>query len=408
MAASATERVRRKKAKEIAYKLTSRCHVCERPITPGQTWKFTLGGKKVHYYCAQQNPEPEYETMKSRLTQEGVAIARRLHPQEYGQPVSRYYILEKWKHVIPGYEWMSLREKREAEGYLISAYLREAKKLLAVGNPAGLTFVQAMTMARQAGAKIGDTSGFEPWLSKAGLDTRSPQVVAKLRQEFWSGVEHGGPASPSSPAAQGIWKDDEGWRVSIDPDSLFDSYQEAKRFVEAQARNPRRRIVDEVLEEHIRMPGMPGLIVTRGFALQWWEQQGWAGPKHGIGSLDHYVMLPKPLDEPLTDPELRDYNLEGMARSLAQANPNLSSRREFEALGYRLGQARGQQDRRSEELGVMRSLGLGDIRLQAQWHIDNQLVYQPGYSAKWSQAVSDKFVSGYYAGYSGRKQRRTA
>jgi hypothetical protein len=35
-----------------------------------------------------------------------------------------------------------------------------------------------------------------------------------------------------------VWRTPEGWRVSIDPESLFDSYREAKRFIDFQARNP--------------------------------------------------------------------------------------------------------------------------------------------------------------------------
>jgi hypothetical protein len=101
-------------------------------------------------------------------------------------------------------------------------------------NPAGPAFAQALTMARVAGAKIGDTSGFEPWLVKAHLDGRGPQVIARLRTEFWQGVETGWPASAMAPAAKGIWKDKEGWRVASDPDSLFDSLLDAQRFVGAQ------------------------------------------------------------------------------------------------------------------------------------------------------------------------------
>lgn len=36
-------------------RLTARCEACQRPITSGQTWKFTETGGKVHYHCA-NNP----------------------------------------------------------------------------------------------------------------------------------------------------------------------------------------------------------------------------------------------------------------------------------------------------------------------------------------------------------------
>jgi hypothetical protein len=104
-------------------------------------------------------------------------------------------------------------------------------------NPAGPTFAQAMLMARQAGARIGDTDGFEGWLHRSKLDSRGPQVRQRLEREFLRGVETGGTVSRPAPAAKGIWKDTEGWRVTSDPDSLFDGYEDAKRFVDAQ-RNP--------------------------------------------------------------------------------------------------------------------------------------------------------------------------
>jgi hypothetical protein len=367
--------------------------VCERPITPGQTWKFTPEGGKVHYYCAegaQRNPGPEYTTMKSRLDQEGAAIARRLHPGEFGQPVGRDYFRFKLyqdpEAVVPGWSGMLPREKQGAEKQLYSAYLRAAQRILAGGsvenpasldlswlqegdtfapdfggqmlkqrvslyrnsdgreltvavedvlafnsepvrlsatspyrrevgiwttpigptrsrrgflrdsryslvfegvpgyaygekwrlrrvgveNPAGPTFHEAMVAAKSAGARIGDTSGFEPWLVKAKLDQRSPQVVEALRGEFWRGVEQG-----ESPAAKGqathrgikIWKTAEGWKTAVEPESLFDSYREAKEFVEAQARNPRQDYVIQFFGHGYVMPfGVGGEAARRGKA----------------------------------------------------------------------------------------------------------------------------------------------
>lgn len=114
-------------------------------------------------------------------------------------------------------------------------------------NPAGPTFSQAMVAARQAGARIGDTSGFEPWLVKAQLDTRGPQVRSRLEREFWRGVEEGeGRTETSSFEYKGatIYRLADGYQVSIDPDSRFDSLKDAKQFVDAQRRNPKLQLTD--------------------------------------------------------------------------------------------------------------------------------------------------------------------
>ena len=108
-----------------------------------------------------------------------------------------------------------------------------------------------MNLARSAGARIGDTSGFEPWLVKAKLSERGALVKSKLKAEFWKGVETGeAPAEKKASASKvlwfhgiKVWKDAEGWRTSSEPESLFDSLPDAKKFVEAQvqaARNPRK------------------------------------------------------------------------------------------------------------------------------------------------------------------------
>jgi hypothetical protein len=252
--------------------------VCDRPITPGQTWKFTPEGGKVHYYCAegsQQNPAH----LDLSWLQEGDTFAPDFGGQMLKQRVSLYRNSDGRELTVAVEDvlafnsepvrlsstspyrrevgiWATpigptrsrrgfLRDSRYSlvfEGVPGYAYgekwrLRSAR----VENPAGPTFHEAMGLARAAGARIGDTSGFEPWLVKAKLDQRSPQVVEALRGEFWRGVEQG-----ESPAAKGqathrgikIWKTAEGWKTAVEPESLFDSYREAKEFVEAQARNP--------------------------------------------------------------------------------------------------------------------------------------------------------------------------
>lgn len=172
-------------------RLTAKCEVCRQPITPGQTWKYTETGGKVHYHCAEQ-------------------------------------------------------------------------------NPAGPTFSEAMTMARQAGARIGDTSGFEPWLIKAKLQTRSPQIRARLKDEFWRGVEGGGGRSETASfdyKGVKIWRRGDGYEASIDPDSRFDSLKDAKRFIDAQRNpatpwwkrsNPRLEVTDRAFRYRANATPPPG------------------------------------------------------------------------------------------------------------------------------------------------------
>jgi len=115
-------------------------------------------------------------------------------------------------------------------------------------NPAGLTYAQAMTAARKAGGQIGDTSGFEPWLKKAKLDKRSPQIKSKLEKQFWQGVEEG--EQPETSARElakykgvQINQTPEGFQVESDPASRFDTLKDAKRFIDADLkRNPRSAV----------------------------------------------------------------------------------------------------------------------------------------------------------------------
>jgi hypothetical protein len=115
-------------------------------------------------------------------------------------------------------------------------------------NPAGPTFAQAMSMAKSAGANIGDTSGFEPWLKKTKLSARSAGVRSRLEKQFRQGVEEGEPES--EPAAREVAKykgvrinqASDGFQVEIDPGSRFDSLKDAHRFIDANLKarlNPR-------------------------------------------------------------------------------------------------------------------------------------------------------------------------
>lgn len=117
--------------------------------------------------------------------------------------------------------------------------LVEQHKRDTVGNPSGPTFHQAVVMARAAGAKIGDTSGFGPWLVKAGLNTRGPLIRRELESAFWIGVERGAGPTHKAPVGHAqVWQTEEGWKTAIDPESIFDTKDDAESFVKAQRRNP--------------------------------------------------------------------------------------------------------------------------------------------------------------------------
>ena len=64
------------------------------------------------------------------------------------------------------------------------------------------------------------------------------------------------------------------------------------------------------MAERIEMPGCPQLVVTRGEAWQFLAELGYDQvPKAGSGmrydTVDYMVMSKKPLDEPLSDAEMR-------------------------------------------------------------------------------------------------------
>jgi hypothetical protein len=359
MATTATRRKRFEGQKRKVYALTSMCQECQRPIRPGQTWKFTPEGGKVHYYCAQQNPAPtdfwvvllehdgkrwwveeRYQFTSAAEASEwvrgvlkenpdfGFVLAERipglpnriLRTWNVPQGTARRIVtIAKAESVNPAgmdLSWLQvgntfapqfgqhLKGKelvwlyRNSDGRELAIrvgdvlefnsapvslltttpYRREVAmwaipvnqrghgdshyslvfegvpgyaygekwrlRHLAVENPAGPTFSEAMVAARQAGARIGDTSGFEPWLIRQKLDTRGPQILEKLRTEFWKGVETGEAPKESAGPEQiyhgaKIRKTTAGWMTNIDPASVFDDLRQVKQFIDAQQRNPR-------------------------------------------------------------------------------------------------------------------------------------------------------------------------
>jgi hypothetical protein len=65
---------------------------------------------------------------------------------------------------------------------------------------------------------------------------------------------------------------------------------------------PRTNIMDTVMNEHIRLPGCPQIIVTRAFAWDWLQKVGYSPEDKGFGGLDYAVFHQlTPCEEPLTD-----------------------------------------------------------------------------------------------------------
>ena len=76
-----------------------------------------------------------------------------------------------------------------------------------------------------------------------------------------------------------------------------------------------RKFWDELFNEHINMPGFPGLIVTRARARQWFRDLGWnldQRTREGQ-SVDRMTFLTPQVDEPLTDAETCERLLAAMA-----------------------------------------------------------------------------------------------
>jgi hypothetical protein len=279
MAQQATKRAASRGPKvQKVYGLTSMCQVCKQPIRPGHTWKFTEQGGKVHYYCAKQNPAAQVDlswlqvgdTFAPSFGGDRLKATATLHRNSDGRELSVAVddVLAFNSEAVALSSATPYRREvgiwatpivpaRSRRGYLrdsryslvfegVPGYNYGEKwrlRHMSVENPAGPTFHEAMVAARQAGAKIGDTSGFEPWLMKAKLDARGPQIIEELRTEFWKGVETGeAPKESASPEqiyhGAKIRKTAAGWITDIDPASVFDDLRQVKQFIDAQQRNP--------------------------------------------------------------------------------------------------------------------------------------------------------------------------
>lgn len=57
----------------------------------------------------------------------------------------------------------------------------------------------------------------------------------------------------------------------------------------------------QLMNEHVRLIGVPQVIVTRAYQREWLISTGFDGPAEGIGSLDWMVFGVSAVREPLTD-----------------------------------------------------------------------------------------------------------
>jgi hypothetical protein len=72
------------------------------------------------------------ESMDERIRQEARRVAARLHPDEFGQPVSIYYLLDKGilQNLIPGYENETIRGKNILKRKFYREYVKAAGRIL--------------------------------------------------------------------------------------------------------------------------------------------------------------------------------------------------------------------------------------------------------------------------------------
>jgi hypothetical protein len=64
----------------------------------------------------------------------------------------------------------------------------------------------------------------------------------------------------------------------------------------------RNQFFQELMDEHIYLPGCPQIVVTRGWAYSWLRDKlGWNPSERGFGSLDYVIFRPDATNEPLTE-----------------------------------------------------------------------------------------------------------
>ena len=215
MAARATTRGRtaargKEAERRLVYQLSHKCQGCGRLIVPGQTWKWTPEGGKVHYYCA-RNP--------------------------YGEPTGRRYAPARYTLVRHTKELIGYGEKGQPIYKLEpestdnkTRAISMAKQIVADGGVAEVWDETQRVRLYPAGE--GNPVSFDPrhWLRYGTVAVPPRRATSRHRAAA--------PAPSGETVYRGvrIWRDAGGWRVSKDPESLFDSLKDAKQFVAAAGR----------------------------------------------------------------------------------------------------------------------------------------------------------------------------
>lgn len=79
--------------------------------------------------------------------------------------------------------------------------------------------------------------------------------------------------------------------------------------------------IQRVVNEHVPMPGMPTIIVTRWFCYQWLKLvAGWNPCERGFGSIDYAAFGRPATTLPLTEDTERDKLLALLAGALEREN----------------------------------------------------------------------------------------
>jgi len=117
-----------------------------------------------------------------------------------------------------------------------------------------MTISECISSAREAGRKTPDTGLFDEWLRTKGLSTRGNVLVARMRREYEEGFEERfqviAPTPertrelnrqfmkrtqeiPTSHKGFRISQENDSWKYSGDPESLFDTWKDLKRFIDS-------------------------------------------------------------------------------------------------------------------------------------------------------------------------------
>lgn len=70
----------------------------------------------------------------------------------------------------------------------------------------------------------------------------------------------------------------------------------------------RLTVMDQIMSEPVRFPGFPQIIVTRGWAYQYFVNHGWSPAERGFSSMEWMIFgtCRNAVNLPLTDEETRD------------------------------------------------------------------------------------------------------